>query len=41
MSHKPDVILIQYTKCEGSKAREIIEHWLNRWSFCSLDVVGW
>lgn len=40
MSHKPNVLLIQETECEGSKARAIMEPWLKKWPFYYVDAVG-
>jgi hypothetical protein len=40
MRHNPEVILLQETKCEGSKERAILEKWLKNWSFCSIESEG-
>jgi hypothetical protein len=40
VSHKPDVILIQETMSEGSKARAMLEPQIKGWYFCSMDVTS-
>jgi hypothetical protein len=34
----PDIILIQKTKCLGSKEVEFFFPWLKDWSYISLDM---
>jgi hypothetical protein len=39
-SHNHEVILLQETKSEGTKARDIFEKWLKSWYICTIDVEG-